>query len=309
MIAAQRASDAKPDIASGRRIYRHARCPCRHGSKRPQGRWRSTCWSCKAARSSRSIAGCRLSRSPAGRDAQESSDRKGLAQSPHRRREAGTKRAAAARRSKRDSMWPSVRLPRERVSRFDADAGRRPLARSDRSHDHDETDGTPRRLTRGHRDDTTYPRPSVPRPACSPAARGAVFARRRVAPERGPRGLAPPAASPLRAPVRRTRREGITHEAHVVQRHPGRRAAGGDRRWPEALRPRHRVRLARNRGSPTSTRPSSPASSRRSKPASSITAPSATASCRSRKSPAQYLARRRTTRPAVSPSSCAKARS
>ena len=80
-------------------------------------------------------------------------------------------------------------------------------------------------------------RPRVCRPR---AGRRPVFIRDRrvsVTPRRKTR--APPRS--IRLPPGRLRR-GQVHETHAVQRHPGRRAAGGHRRRPEADRPRHRVR-------------------------------------------------------------------
>ena len=79
------------------------------------------------------------------------------------------------------------------------------------------------------------------------------------------------------------------HETHAVQCDPGRRAPGRHRRRSEADRPRHRIRRQRTtqeqhlqgRHHPRRALPRSRASS--------TTAPSATASCRSRKSPAQYF--------------------
>ena len=72
------------------------------------------------------------------------------------------------------------------------------------------------------------------------AAGAAVPARVRRPIASRPRDDARPRASPAASPAGPA--PGQTHEAHAVQRHPGGGTPGGDRRRPEAGRPRHRVR-------------------------------------------------------------------
>ena len=148
--------------------------------------------------------------------------------------------------------------------------------------------------------------PHAPGPPISDAAsprRTSLVRPGSIAAGHGPSSPATAAASVTRAAVDRAARRFVpplargafrageqAHETHAVQCHPGGGTPRGDRRWPEADRPRHRIRRQGTTQEQHLQGRHHPRRAHRSKPASSTTAPSATASCRSRKSPASTSA-------------------
>ena len=213
-------------------IAMRRRRPPPHSRRRRFRAWRGPrCVGAQAGRGmqNRSAAGFFAHRP--GVAPRRSSDGKGRAQSPHPA--CGRFEAAhcAAHLAKISAFGPASAT---KV------ATQPPRARSLQRDTEDRiTRNAPLRHCRSCNPDDPTSRPSRSRPPAAIAAGAALLARsRRTIASRRAHRAAP--VSPHRTPGRI--RAGKNHETHAVQRHPGRGTPGGDRRRPEARRPRHRVR-------------------------------------------------------------------